>query len=879
MRGEQTDRIPYVILKFGGTSVSSHPSWETIASQARRRIADGTRPVIVCSALSGVTDLLGQLADTAAGGASDRRALDATMTDLRARHLDLAESLGMDDPAFFVPDLDAVARMAQGIALLGEAGPSVRARLLAYGEILSTRIGAEYLRRSGLRAAWIDAREILVATQEPAVSEARRFLAAAVDDDADPGLIDRLAMIEADVLVTQGFIAGDGSGGTVLLGRGGSDTSAAVLAARLRAVRCEIWTDVPGVFTANPRLVAGARLLRVLDYDEAQEIASQGSKVLHPRSIAPCRRHGIPMEIRWTSRPETEGTRIVRLGEEGDARVKAVSHKMGVTLVSMETNGMWQQVGFLADVFACFKAHGLSIDLVSTSEMNVTVTLDPNSNALAPERMRALIADLSRLCTVTVVGPCAAVSLVGRSIRTILHRLGPVLSVFEEKKIHLVSQAASDLNLTFVVDEPEAERLVRALHAHLHESAGSEPGLGRSWSDLQGETRQGEAGPGGCPWWHRRADELLGAARRETPLYVYDEETIRRACAVLRRGLASVGRIFYAVKANAFDSLLRVIAEEGMGLECVSLGEIQRVRALLPGLPLERILFTPNFAAREEYEAALSSGLLVTVDSLHPLERWGEIFARREILLRIDPGTGKGHHAHVRTAGARSKFGIQLADLDQARELAQRAGARVVGLHAHLGSGIMTPSSWGGLAEQLASLAGRLPDARVVDLGGGFGVPDRPGMPRLDFGAVEATLAAVRNAHPNLEFWIEPGRFLVAESGVLLGRVTQIKRKGEITYVGTDAGMNSLLRPALYGAHHEIVNLSRLGEDRSVVTQVVGPICESGDVMGQDRLLPPTQEGDVLLFANTGAYGAAMASRYNLREPAAEVMLREEQTA
>jgi len=161
----------------------------------------------------------------------------------------------------------------------------------------------------------------------------------------------------------------------------------------------------------------------------------------------------------------------------------------------------------------------------------------------------------------------------------------------------------------------------------------------------------------------------------------------------------------------------------------------------------------------------------------------------------------------------------------------------------------------------------------VLDLGGGFGVPEKASRTPLDLAAIDAGLQAFRREHPRFALWLEPGRYLVAKAGVLLARVTQLKGKGEVRYAGVATGMNSLIRPALYGAYHEIVNLTRLDEPETQTYEVVGPICETGDVLGHDRRLPPTREGDVLLIATAGAYGYAMSSRYNLREPAEELVI------
>jgi len=331
--------------------------------------------------------------------------------------------------------------------------------------------------------------------------------------------------------------------------------------------------------------------------------------------------------------------------------------------------------------------------------------------------------------------------------------------------------------------------------------------------------------------------------------------------------------VLYAVKANPHREVLRVLEAEGLDFDCVSRGEIERVLEVAPALERARILYTPNFASREEYAWALAQGVRVTVDALHPLEHWPQLFAGRELFVRVDTGVGRGHHRHVRTAGAHSKFGIPASELDELARLARRAQARIVGLHTHSGSGILEETTWQRHAAQLSELTELFPGADIVDVGGGLGVPERAGQPALDLARLDAALASVRQAHPRLTFWLESGRFLTAAAGVLLARVTQLKRKGDVRYIGLATGMNSLIRPALYGSYHEIVNLTRLGEPATELVNVVGPICESADVLGHDRLLPPTQENDVLLIATAGAYGHCMSSHYNLREPAAELCL------
>jgi diaminopimelate decarboxylase/aspartate kinase len=624
------------------------------------------------------------------------------------------------------------------------------------------------------------------------------------------------------------------------------------------------------MFTANPRAVPNARLLKSLDYDEAQEIASSGAKVLHPRCILPAKQYSIPVSVHATPTPDMEGTVITATGGDGGARVKAVCSKKGITLISMETLGMWHQVGFLADAFAVIKEHGLSVDLVSTSETSVTVSLDPAANTLDAVALDALVTSLSRLCRVEVIGPCAAVSLVGRSIRATLHRLGDALELFEEQRIYLVTQAANDLNITFVVDEEQGDRLVSKLHDVIVRNAPSDHVLGPTWEQIHG------LGPvipeGGPPWWQDRRAELEQIAREHGCAYVYDRATFERTARQLL-AIGGVERVFYAIKANPHPEILRSFAALGLAFECVSQGECERVIETIPGIDRQKILFTPNFAPRSEYEWALEQGVHLTLDNLYPLRHWPELFRGRDLLVRLDTGFGRGHHDHVRTAGVHSKFGVPLFELDELERLVAAAGVKIVGLHAHTGSGVFDVRNWHEVGQLLGSLAARFPHVRAIDLGGGLGVPEKPGQVPIDLAALQGVLDDLHGRWPQLAIWLEPGRFLVAQAGVLLAQVTQLKGKGAVQYVGVTTGMNSLIRPALYGAHHDIVNLTQFGQPGSEVYNVVGPICESADYLGHERLLPPTSEGDTLLIANAGAYGHAMSSWYNLREPAREVLI------
>lgn len=842
-----------LVLKFGGTSVASRSRWDSIAEICRARTHEGHRLVLVCSALSKVSDQLEALCAAVLDG-DHHEALQA----LVSRHAAHAGELAVNIDCI-KSELEDLRRLTAGASLVGEVSPRLRARILSTGEILATRLGTAFLVSRGLDATWVDARDLLTATPEPERNTEARTLSARVAHDPDPRVATRLP--DTDICVTQGFIARDEDGHTVLLGRGGSDTSAALLAAKLGATHCEIWTDVPGLYTANPRQVPSARLLKQLSYAEAQEIATCGARVLHPRCLPPLRDSGIELQIHCTPHPDAPGTTVNdRKGAEG---VKAISSRKGVTLVEMQTVGMWQEVGFLARAFAQFAALELSVDLVSTSETGVTVSLDP-AQALDEGVLAQLLKRLGEYCKPRLVRDTAAVSLVGSGIRRVLHQLGPVLALFEEHRIHMVSLASSDLNLTFVVDADQEARLVERLHEQLFESRGD---LGPTW-------QQTFSAPKPTPtteaWWQARRAELL-AIGEDGCAFVYDAQTIRTRATELV-ALEAVDRVLFAMKANPHPEILRTVRDAGVGLECVSEAELDHVAKVLGELPKDEVLFTPNFAPRSEYEAGIKAGVHVTLDNLHPVQTWPEVFRGAQVFLRLDPGRGRGHHQHVQTGGKASKFGISWEELDALQDALKRAGATVIGLHAHSGSGIRKAENWAEVGHFLGDALERFPSAQVLDLGGGLGVVERPGQYPLDLESLATVLKELSTTYKR-KLWLEPGRYLVAEAGVLLAKVTQIKTKGHVRYIGVDTGMNSLIRPALYGSYHPIVNLTRLDAPAEWEAHVVGPICETGDTLGRARRLPATEEGDVLLIGVAGAYGRAMSSYYNLRAPAREVWL------
>lgn len=467
----------WLVLKFGGTSVAGRPQWEVISSLALARRESGYRVLLVCSAVAGVTDLLTALAEHPESTEFRKKLLD--------RHVVLADELGVEESTWLEEAMQLVDRRLARLA--AEDTPENRAGLLSLGEWLSTRIGQRFL-ASQMVAGWVDARDALEVTPEPDVSASRQWLEADCQLGTDPELV-RSWRDVPPVLVTQGFVASMPGGSTALLGRGGSDTSAALFAGRLGAERLEIWTDVPGLFTADPRLLDNARLLREVTYAEALEMAAGGAKVVHPRCIRAAAETSTPVVVCDVSRPEFKGTSIGSVASNVQG-IKTVTCKKSMTVMLLQNLDARRQVGFLAAVFEVFKKNGISIDQVATSETTTTVALDRNLNHLSDRELHDLESALSVLCTVETFPDCVCVNLVGSGARTVLGRLQPMLECFQEAPLLMASQSANDLCLSLLVRSEDHERILRVAHGALIPPPGGSVGdcFGETWQQWLSQT-------------------------------------------------------------------------------------------------------------------------------------------------------------------------------------------------------------------------------------------------------------------------------------------------------------------------------------------------------------------------------------------------------
>jgi diaminopimelate decarboxylase len=381
------------------------------------------------------------------------------------------------------------------------------------------------------------------------------------------------------------------------------------------------------------------------------------------------------------------------------------------------------------------------------------------------------------------------------------------------------------------------------------------------------------------------------AERFGTPLYVYDAPVIRRQIARLKEAFRTLPLTpFYAIKANDNLAILRMMLEAGFGVDAVSPGEVFLGRTA--GFPPERIWFTCSNVSDEDLLSLGDDRILINVNSMSEIDRCIRLQLSNPIAIRVNPDIGAGHHRDVVTGGFGVKFGIDLAEIDAARGTAEAGGLRIEGLHAHIGSGISEVRPLLESARTLVSLAGAFPDLRSINFGGGISVPYRPGeseFPIETYGSALGEIAGPLLHARGLRAILEPGRFLVAESGALLARVTAKRISSGFEWIGVDTGFNHLARPSKYGAYHHIVNASRGSEhdlrpgwkardDRTEVI-VAGNVCESGDIFTRGdngpgaRALSRTGEGDLLAFCDAGAYGFSMASHYNARLLPAEILV------
>jgi len=442
-----------IVVKFGGTSVGDAAAIERAAEIVRGRLS--RRPLVVVSALAGTTNALLAIAEQAAKGQLIG-ALRGVET-LRDRHLaETSTLLGDSGPGLEVAtDLgamfDELASLAEALSVLGHVTPRSLDAIAAIGERLSSQLVVAVLCARGVPAALIDPGEVMITDDHFGRAEPQAELIA----DAAQRVL-RPPLASGVTPVVGGFVGATQTGIVTTLGRGGSDYSAALFGAALRADAIEIWTDVDGMLTADPRVVDGARLIEQIRFDEASELASFGAKVLHPSTIAPAVRIGIPVYIYNSRRPEGRGTRITF--DAPRRPVSAIAGKRDVSLIRIRTPRMLLAHGFLRRIFEIFDEHRTSVDVVATSEVSVSMTIDDATH------LDALLGGLTALGDVSVERNRGIVALVGAGLGDSTSTMAQALASLGTLKVHMASLSSGGMNLTLLVDGDQVSEAMRRLH-------------------------------------------------------------------------------------------------------------------------------------------------------------------------------------------------------------------------------------------------------------------------------------------------------------------------------------------------------------------------------------------------------------------------------
>ncbi|HEY1499503.1 MAG TPA: lysine-sensitive aspartokinase 3 [Acidobacteriaceae bacterium] len=458
-----------VVMKFGGTSVEDAAAILRTAGIVAGRVAKGLQPVVVVSAMAKVTDLLISAATTAARG--DRASALAITERLRIRHRDTSAQLASAGDsqaalrndhanpvvaaihAWIDAEFDGLDEILRGLAVVGELTPRISDMIVSYGERISSRMITEAFMRCGLNAVYVDARQCII-------TDAQHGKAIPQDALIEQRLKQNVAphLAEGRVPVMGGFIGSTEAGVTTTLGRGGSDFTAALIGSGIDAGAIEIWTDVNGIMTADPRVCPDALRVKTISFEEAAELAYFGAKVLHPATILPAVKKNIPVVVLNSKNPDNSGTRITALATHCKSPFKSIAVKKRLTIMDVVASRMLMSHGYLKAIFDVFDKHRCPVDMVSTSEVSVSISLDSN------EKLPAIAADLSKLADVKYEGRKALVCMVGENIRGQNGIAARVFHCVRHVNLRMISQGASEINMSFMVEEDDADEAVRALH-------------------------------------------------------------------------------------------------------------------------------------------------------------------------------------------------------------------------------------------------------------------------------------------------------------------------------------------------------------------------------------------------------------------------------
>jgi len=761
-----------IVLKFGGSSISK------IGFDKIINLLNKNKYIIVLSALSKTTDLLLEYI---------KKKDISIINKIKDNHNKLLESLDLNNKLLddiFDKLLDCKSESC----------------ILGYGEYLSTLILYNYLKKNNIVSYLADTSKFIKSELN-----SYEIKSLSIQDKIifnKEYLLDKLKF--TNIIITQGYVISSNDNKRYVLSRGGSDTTASLIASNLNSEKLEIWTDVNGLYNGHPNYIQNCDIIQNIDYKLCQEMAAMGAKVLHPYCIQPCYEKNIPIYIKNTYSNNKINTKIYK-NQNNVASALLLQNDIFVFRIS--SLKMWDSTGFISDIFGKFAKYGINIDIINTSQFEVLATTNTNIN------INKLKCELEEKYKVKLYQNCSIISYVSNKLDY------NIFNYINDNSILIKHISSNNMCISIVLKNID---LYFKLYNQIYKK-----------------------------WWINK--KLILNNRNS---YIYNLSIVKQQCFILRDNLSNINNFYYAIKANSNINILNEIYKNGFNFECVSIEEVRYIKKHFNDA---KILFSPNYCYYKDYNEAIKLGSIVIFDNYELLNKFKNI----EIAVRLDLNMGDGHHKKVITEGKESKFGIQLSDIDVLVEICKKNNIKIIGLHSHRGSGINDINNWIKTIDKLNKLKDKFDNIKWFDIGGGFGLK----LKDHDFKKLNNYINNF-----NTEIIIEPGRYLVSDAGILVSKVNLVKSKGNKHFIGINTGMNSLIRPMLYNAYHKIYNYSSMNEIHNIKYDVVGPICESGDILGKNRLLPKTEIDDIIVIENCGAYGYTMSNDYNMKDRISEII-------
>ena len=820
------------VIKLGGSS-QTLSGYKTLI----KNLDNDFKNVIVVSAIKGVTNNLINLINKIRKNEKDtQKFLEEKIIKVNS---DLARQLKLD--LFFLEEDYNFLRLMIKSSYLNLKD---EIKIVSMGETFTSKILNQYLSKNKKLSSFLDAINFIKCNQKNlSLHNNGNF---SVEKD-----IILESLTNKDMVVVPGFRGLNFENEICLMGRGGSDTTGSIIAAELKSIKYQIWTDVNGIYTGDPNKMNNVNIIESISYNAAQEISAMGAKVIHPYCIQPCKKYNIPIEIRNTYDFDSKFTTIGNIDDLSKKAIYSITNQEKNCIFKIESLNMWNNYGFVYDIFSKFKKYNVDVNIINTSQFNITTT----TNDKNMKKLLLLKEELEKYYKVELLPTCNLISIVGENIKK-FNKLNLVMKTVLDFDIKLTSYSSNDMTLSFVIEEKYAGKLSENLHNIIFPF-----NQFKIPKDI---------------WW----EKLLESDGPSNCQYLYNLDIIKQKISELKT-LSSIDKIYYAMKANNNIDIIKNIINHNLGFETVSIDEINHLDMITTGLNLDSkidILFTPNFAKIEDYETIFIKytnsskfNIKVILDNLDVIKDYPNVFESKEIALRLDLDYGFGHCNKVITQGQDSKFGIIPDDIINNAQMLNDLNIKIVGLHSHMGSGISNYKHWVNNLNLIISIYKRIPESinniEWFDIGGGFGIDNI-----IDFKMLNNEITVIKNNLSNIKIFIEPGRFIVAESGIIWGKVTQTKFKNKTKFIGTNIGMTDLIRPALYSATHP--TYFKNSDDEKEIVTVVGPICESGDILVKNLYINKSIKiNDSIIISNTGAYGIVMASSYNNRKLPEQIII------